>query len=123
MPVGVDYPADVIRQYENLKVLGDKAVAQVSDEELVRIADPESNSIAIIMRHVGGNLRSRFSDCLTTDGEKPTATVTVNSSVPADATRAAIVADWNSGFDRVRSALRALKPTDLEREVHIAASG
>jgi hypothetical protein len=66
------YLRDVARTVRNQKTLADRAVAQVSDEELHALVDDEANSIAVIAKHVTGNLRSRFTDFLTTDGEKPT---------------------------------------------------
>ena len=72
--------------------------------------DPESNSIAIVMRHVGGNLRSRFTDFLTTDGEKPTRHRDGEFELPGDTTRQSIVSSWNSGFERALDSLRQLQP-------------
>jgi hypothetical protein len=66
------YLRDIARTFRNYKTLGERAVAQVSDEDLHRLVDPEANSIAIVVKHLAGNLRSRFTDFLTTDGEKPT---------------------------------------------------
>ena len=63
---------DFVGEYSRYRSLGEKAMAQVSDEALNRVIAPEGNSIAMIVRHVGGNLVSRFTDFLTTDGEKPT---------------------------------------------------
>jgi len=119
MDVAADYIEDVIVQFERLKGYGDKAVAQVSDEELTRVLDPESNSIAIIMRHVGGNLRSRFTDFLTADGEKPTRHRDGEFELPDAASRDSVVNDWNSGFECVLAALRQLTPADAAREVRI----
>jgi hypothetical protein len=119
MDVAAHYIDDVIVQFEKMKALGDKAVAQVSDDELTRVLDPESNSIAIVMRHVGGNLRSRFTDFLTTDGEKPTRHRDGEFELPGDVTRQSIVSSWDSGFERALDALRHLQPGDLAREVRI----
>ena len=119
MDLAADYIEDVIVQFERIKAHGDKAVAQVSDEELTRVLDPESNSIAIIMRHVGGNLRSRFTDFLTTDGEKPSRHRDGEFELPDAAGRDAIVNDWNSGFECLFAALRQLTPGDVARDVRI----
>jgi hypothetical protein len=62
---------DIRIQARKLKELADKAMAQVRDEDLTVVLDPESNSIAIIVQHLAGNLRSRWTDFLTSDGEKP----------------------------------------------------
>ena len=71
MDVATAYLEDVGSQFRKMKKLAEDAVAQVKDDELVARLDPEANSIALIMRHMAGNLRSRFTDFLTTDGEKP----------------------------------------------------
>ena len=123
MDLGAHYLADVILQFEKLKALADQAVAQVSDDELTRVLDPESNSIAIVMRHVGGNLRSRFTDLLTTDGEKPTRHRDGEFELPGDTTRESVVNNWNSGFERALGSLRQLQPEDLSREVRIRGEG
>src|SRR5687767_13559361 len=63
--------ADIRRTFSNYKALGERAMAQASDADLHRLLDPDANSIALIVKHLSGNLRSRLSDFLTTDGEKP----------------------------------------------------
>jgi len=109
--------------YEELtpeqKALADRAIAQVSDDELFRAIDEESNSIAVIMRHVGGNLRSRFTDFLTSDGEKPDRNRDGEFEVPSGTTRETVVSDWDSGFARLLGALRELTSSDLLRDVYI----
>ncbi len=119
MDLAADYLADVILQFEKMKALADKAIAQVSDEELFRAADQESNSIAIVMRHIGGNLRSRFTDFLTSDGEKPSRDRDGEFETPDGTARDAVLADWESGFARLQATLRALAPADVVRDVSI----
>ena len=65
------YLNDAVRTYRHYKALGDGAIAQVADVDLHKLVDPDANSIAIVVKHVAGNLRSRFTDFLTSDGEKP----------------------------------------------------
>src|SRR2546423_74215 len=65
------YLRDAARVLRNYKSLGERALAQVSDADLHALVDPDANSIAIVVKHIAGNLRSRFTDFLTTDGEKP----------------------------------------------------
>ena len=65
------YLRDILKTYRTYKSMGDRALAQVADTDLRRLIDPDANSIAIIVKHQAGNLRSRFTDFLTTDGEKP----------------------------------------------------
>ncbi len=68
---GSHYLDDAILQFRKLKALAEKALVQVSDEDFFRVLDPESNSVALIVKHMAGNLRSRWMDFLTSDGEKP----------------------------------------------------
>ena len=110
---------DVLRTFRNYKALGDGAIAQVSDADLHRLLDPDDNSIAIIVKHVGGNLKSRFSDFLTTDGEKPTRHRDDEFELARPATRDEMMAWWNDGWKTALDAIDALKPEDLMRTVHI----
>jgi hypothetical protein len=119
MDLGRHYLEDAITQFERQKTLADRAIAQVSDEELFRTLDAESNSIAIVMRHVAGNLRSRFTDFLTTDGEKPDRHRDGEFEMPAHTTRESALADWDSGFACLLATLRELEPGDLPKDVAI----
>jgi Protein of unknown function (DUF1572) len=119
MDLGGHFLDDVIVQFEKLKDLGDRAIAQVSDEELFVTIDSESNSIAVVMRHVGGNLRSRFTDLLTTDGEKPARNRDGEFEIGEGTTRQQVVADWNGGFAQLASTLRGLTAADLVKDVTI----
>jgi hypothetical protein len=110
---------DVLRTFRNYKALGEGAIAQVSDADLHRLLDPDANSIATIVKHVGGNLRSRFSDFLTTDGEKPTRDRDGEFELDRPATRDEVVAWWNEGWRVALDAIGALAPEDLMRTVHI----
>ena len=110
---------NVTDQMRRMRTLAEGAVAQVSDEDLFRLIDSESNSIAIVMRHIAGNLRSRFTDFLSLDGEKPDRNRDGEFEVPPGTTRETVLADWNLGFSRLESALAELKPADLMRDVHI----
>jgi hypothetical protein len=114
------YLRDVVRTFENYKQLAEKALAQVTDDQLhASLDDPESNTIAVIVKHVGGNLRSRFSDFLTSDGEKPDRNRDTEFEMPERATRAQVMAGWNAGWDAALGTIEALKPADLDRTVHI----
>jgi hypothetical protein len=118
MSVERAYLDDVRAQFRKMKELAEKAVAQVGDEHLLQAIDPESNSLAIIMRHMAGNLRSRFRDFLTTDGEKPDRNRDGEFEMAA-AMRSAIIADWEAGWTVLFEALDALGPDDLLRDVYI----
>jgi len=105
----------IFRQY---KQLGEKAMAQVTDEQLFATIDRESNSIAIIVKHLTGNMRSRWTDFLTSDGEKPTRDRDGEFTDPAD-TRADLLRDWEQGWACVFSAIEPLTDADLGRTVMI----
>ena len=118
MDVADAYLDDVRAQFRKMKALAEGAIAQVSDDELGFTLDPESNSIATIMKHMAGNLRSRFTDFLTTDGEKPDRNRDgeFEGAVPG---RAAVLADWESGWRVLFGALDALRPGELQKDVFI----
>jgi hypothetical protein len=114
------YLADIVRTYKNYQTLGEKAIAQVKDDAALHTEiDPGSNSIAVIVKHVAGNLRSRFTDFLTTDGEKPNRNRDGEFEMPTRASREEILNWWADGFRIVIGAIEAMKPEDLERTVHI----
>jgi Protein of unknown function (DUF1572) len=119
MDLAAHYREDIIVQFQKLKALADGAIAQASDEELFKTLDPESNSIATVMRHIAGNLRSRFRDFLTSDGEKPDRHRDGEFEMPPGASRESVVAEWESGFAVLFGSLAALTPADLLREVYI----
>ena len=110
---------DLAVQFRKMRTLAEGAVAQATDDDLFRQIDAESNSIALVMRHVAGNLKSRFTDFLTTDGEKPDRRRDGEFEIPPGTTRETIVADWDLGFSRMEGTLASLGPDDLTREVHI----
>ena len=114
------YLADTLRSFRMYKKLGDAAIAQVAaDADLLRQIDPGSNSIATVVKHLGGNLRSRFTDFLTTDGEKPDRDRDGEFDMPTAPSRAEILGWWESGFAAALMTLESLTPGDLTRTVHI----
>ena len=119
MNASAEYLSDLLAQIDKHKKLAEGAVAQLADEDLFRVIDPESNSVGIVMRHVSGNLRSRFTDFLTSDGEKPDRHRDGEFEVPEGTTRETIQADWDNAFRAFRSTVAALTPEDLSREVSI----
>ena len=107
-------------ELQKIKKLADKAIAQLSDKQLRTRLDDESNSVAIIMRHMAGNMRSRWTDFLTTDGEKPDRHRDREFEDPSWS-RADLEADWEDGWRRVFEALDPLTDDDLQRTVVIRA--
>ncbi len=113
------YLRDIVRTYRNYKALGEGAMAQVSDADLHTLVDPDANSIAIIVKHLAGNLRSRFAAFLTSDGEKPDRNRDGEFEIEVPLSRADILRWWESGWTTALAAIEALAPEDLERTVHI----
>jgi hypothetical protein len=109
---------DFIDEYGRYRAMGEKAIAQVSDEDLNHIPVAEGNSIAMIVRHVGGNLVSRFTDFLTSDGEKSWRN---RDGEFADGpfTRADVESVWRKGFETVATELATVSEADLGRTVTI----
>ena len=118
--VGAAYLADVLRNFRSYKTLAEEALAQTSDDEISRLIDPEANSIAILIKHMAGNMRSRWTNFLTTDGEKPDRRRDREFEIDPSTTRAQVIQWWESGWRCVFDAITLLKPEDLERKVYIA---
>jgi uncharacterized damage-inducible protein DinB len=112
------YIEDSLSLFRYYKKLGEGAMDQISDEQLLATLDPDMNSIAIIVKHMAGNMRSRWTDLLTTDGEKPTRNRDTEFEQPPS-TRAELLKVWNHGWERVFAALEPLSDSDLERSVAI----
>jgi hypothetical protein len=112
------YLRESIEWFRYYKKLAEGAMAQVSDDQLFATLDPESNSIAIIVKHMAGNMRSRWTDFLTADGEKPDRNRDSEFENPP-ATRDAIMTIWRDGWARVFAALEPLSDADLGRTVLI----
>ena len=112
------YIEDSLSLFRYYKKLGEGAIEQVSDEQLFATLDPEMNSIAITVKHIAGNMRSRWTDFLTSDGEKPDRNRDTEFEQPPS-NRAELLQTWNDGWDRVFSALEPLSDPDLARTVII----
>jgi hypothetical protein len=105
----------VLRQHKSMV---ERAISQIDEAALTRSLDPESNSIAVIMKHMAGNMRSRWTDFLTSDGEKPDRDRDSEFELPPP-TRAELMKMWEEGWRRVFSAIGPLSEADLSREVTI----
>jgi hypothetical protein len=112
------YTEDSLTLFRHYKKLADRAMEQVTDQELCTALDPESNSIAIIVKHLSGNMRSRWTDFLTTDGEKPDRDRDGEFLDPP-ASREALLEAWEDGWKRVFGALEPLVEADLARTITI----
>src|ERR1700752_1298140 len=118
-PLDRHYLQTVIREFEPLKRQAEGALEQVSDEQLNIALDPESNSIAVLVKHLAGNMRSRFTDFLATDGEKPDRNRDTEFEMNSGTTRAEVMHWWEEGWARVFATVAALKPDDVMRTVTI----
>jgi hypothetical protein len=112
------YIEDALAIFRQYKQLGERAMQQVSDQQLFASLDEESNSIAIIVKHIAGNMRSRWTDFLTTDGEKPGRNRD-GEFVDPPATREALMKEWQDGWSCVFSAIEPLTDADLSRTITI----
>jgi len=119
MEIGDEYLRDTAARLAQLRRTCERAAAQVSDDAFFAAPDAETNSIAINLKHVGGNLRSRFTDFLTSDGEKPDRDRDGEFIIGPGDTRAAIDAAWARGWALLEDALASLTPGDLLRTIHI----
>jgi hypothetical protein len=108
-----------VLQLRKLKAQADKAVAQTSDDSFFATLDPEANSIALIMKHMAGNMRSRWTDFLTTDGEKPDRDRDREFETASSDTRAAVTTQWEDGWNRLFGAIAPLSPADLSKTVRV----
>jgi uncharacterized damage-inducible protein DinB len=116
--LSTSYLQDSIGLFRYYKKLGDRAMAQCPDDALFVTLDAESNSIAIIVKHMSGNMRSRWLDFLTTDGEKPDRNRDTEFETPPN-TRARLLEMWERGWKYVFDALEPLTEADLTRTVTI----
>jgi Protein of unknown function (DUF1572) len=112
------YLEESLTVFRLCKKMAEGAMAQVSDEQLFVTLDPESNSVALIVKHMAGNMRSRWTDFLTADGEKPDRNRDTEFVDPP-ATREALLESWENGWNLVFSALEPLTDADLGRTVTI----
>jgi Protein of unknown function (DUF1572) len=112
------YIEDSLALFRQYKRLAEYAMEQVTDEQLQAALDPETNSIANIVKHLSGNMRSRFTDFLTTDGEKPDRDRD-REFVDPPASRKALMDVWGDGWARLFAALESLSEADLLRTVTI----
>ena len=120
-PFADHYLDNTRRELRKMKAQVDRALAQVSDDQIFAPLDTESNTLATLMKHMAGNMRSRWTDFLTTDGEKPDRHRDTEFEIPAGTTRADVVADWESGWSVLLASIDALTPPDLDRTVLIRA--
>ena len=117
--LGAHYLEEARAGFRALRRDAEAALAQLGDDDLWATLDAESNSVGVIVRHLGGNLRSRWTDFLATDGEKPDRDRDAEFVVASGTTRAALMAEWGAGWSALEGTLGALSPGDLLRTITI----
>jgi hypothetical protein len=121
MTIEAEYLQSAVGSFVTYKDLADRAMAQVTDEQFFTSLDGESNSIAVIVKHLAGNLRSRWTNFLTSDGEKPDRDRDSEFEISESATRAELREAWEYGWKCAFDTLHALTPEDLARTIYIRA--
>lgn len=119
MDTAAAYLDEARRALRGHKRLAEGAISQLSDPELFLQLDSESNSVAVIMKHIAGNMRSRLSDFLATDGEKPDRHRDLEFEISSATTRAQLMEMWEAGWQIAFNTFASLQPADLERRVTI----
>ena len=112
------YPEDSLTLFRYYKKLAERAMEQVTDEQLLTVLDGEANSTAIIVKHMAGNMRSRWMDFLTSDGEKPDRNRESEFEDPP-ATREALMKLWEQGWNYLFTAIEPLSQADMDRTITI----
>jgi uncharacterized damage-inducible protein DinB len=113
------YLEDSISQFRKMKELAEKALRQISDADFFALLDEESNSVALILKHVSGNLRSRWTDFLTTDGEKEWRQRDSEFVITANDCRESLMQAWEEGWQILFDALRPLQAEDFDKKILI----
>jgi Protein of unknown function (DUF1572) len=115
------YLTDLRSQFAKLRTTAERAMAQVSDSDFTRPLDAENNSIAITVKHIAGNLRSRCTDFLTSDGEKPDRDRDGEFVLEPGDTRAGLMSQWQASWDLLDATVGGLSAEDVDRTVYIRA--
>jgi hypothetical protein len=117
--IAAHYLDEIRRQLRGHKRMAEGALAQLKDDDFFVTLDPESNSVAILIKHVSGNMRSRFTDFLTTDGEKPDRHRDTEFEITSNTSREELMRWWEEGWTSVFAALDSLTPDDVMRTIYI----
>ena len=113
------YLDEAFRGFRGYRRMAEGAMSQLSDPEFFHLPDPESNSVALIVKHLAGNLRSRWTDFLTSDGEKPDRDRDQEFILTSTDTREELMRRWEKSWETVFNSIQALKPEDMTRTVYI----
>jgi hypothetical protein len=113
------YLSDVLSSFRAHKKLAEKAIEQLKDEEFFVKIDEEANSVAVIMKHIAGNMLSRWTDFLNSDGEKPDRNRDMEFVIEAQTSKDDLMAYWRRGWTALFAALEPLRPEDFEKKITI----
>jgi uncharacterized damage-inducible protein DinB len=114
-----EYYDDIRHNFETYKSLADKSIARVTDDQFFATVGQDSNSIAVIVKHLAGNMHSRWRDFLTTDGEKPDRHRDTEFEIDKADTRESLLQKWESGWEMVFDAVEAARDTDPDTVITI----
>jgi uncharacterized protein DUF1572 len=114
-----NYHEDAVKAMRAYKKLAEKAIAQLKDDEFFVTLDEEANSVAVVMKHMAGNMISRWTDFLTSDGEKSDRNRDMEFVIESQTTRDDVMAYWERGWQCVFDAIEPLTPEDFEKTVLI----
>jgi hypothetical protein len=113
------YLEEIKRQFRGHKRMAEAAIAQLEDKDFFAVIDAESNSVAVLVKHIAGNARSRFTDFLTSDGEKPDRFRDQEFELSGKTTREEVMRWWEEGWTIIFTTLESLNPDDVQRTVTI----
>ena len=116
-----EYLQESAATFRKYKTMADTSLARVTDAQFFAVLDPESNGLAVLVKHMAGNLLSRWTDLLTSDGEKPERDRDGEFEITSSDTRPLLMEAWEAGWRRAFESLEALTPADLDRTIHIRA--
>lgn len=119
LSMNLDVVADFAHEFRRHKTLADRAMAAIDDVAFFHRPAEQVNPIAIIVKHLAGNLKSRWTDFLTTDGEKPNRNRDGEFVLTEQDTRSALVAAWEQGWQTLFDTLPSLAPADLDKQITI----
>ncbi|HEU0079376.1 MAG TPA: DUF1572 family protein [Longimicrobiaceae bacterium] len=118
-PVRAEYLRDSAASFRKYKIMADQSLARVTDEQFFATLDAEANSLALLVKHMAGNLLSRWTDLLTSDGEKPDRDRDSEFEIAPSDTRESLMARWEAAWSCAFGSLEALAPADLDRTIRI----
>lgn len=118
-PIRTQYLRDSAATFRKYRELADRSLARVADPQFFAALDAESNSLAVLVKHMAGNLLSRWTDLLTSDGERPDRDRDWEFEITPSDTREALMGRWEAGWSVALGSLDALTPADLDRTVRI----